>query len=198
MHSSHTRTHTHTHAHQSYSTTEEELKREFEHYGPIKTVNLIRDSKTGKSRGYAFIEYERLEDMKEAFKYSDERMIDGRRVKVDVERGRVEKNWRPRRLGGGLGGESRLHREVIAAAVDSGPAPRPSYGGDRGQRSSYGGGGGGGPRRGGGGYGGDSRYRPYGSSGRSGYDRDSPSHRDRRSSGGGRSSYRGSNGYGNY
>lgn len=39
-----------------------------------------------------------------AFKYGDGRKIDGKRVVVDIERGRTVKNWRPRRLGGGLGG----------------------------------------------------------------------------------------------
>jgi hypothetical protein len=33
----------------------------------------------------------------------DGRKIDGKRVLVDVERGRTVPNWRPRRLGGGLG-----------------------------------------------------------------------------------------------
>merc|ERR1712226_1091985 len=33
--------------------------------------------------------------------------IDGRRVLVDVERGRTVKGWLPRRLGGGLGGTRR-------------------------------------------------------------------------------------------
>jgi U1 small nuclear ribonucleoprotein 70kDa len=33
--------------------------------------------------------------------------IDGRRVVVDVERGRTVKGWKPRRLGGGLGGGKR-------------------------------------------------------------------------------------------
>jgi hypothetical protein len=32
------------------------------------------------------------------------RKIDGRRVLVDVERGRTVKGWKPRKLGGGLGG----------------------------------------------------------------------------------------------
>lgn len=41
----------------SFETTEKKLKREFEVYGPIKKVKIIKD-KTGKSRGYAFIEYE--------------------------------------------------------------------------------------------------------------------------------------------
>ena len=47
----------------------------------------------GKSRGYAFIEYEHKKDMKEAYKQADGRKIEGRRVVVDVERGRTVENW---------------------------------------------------------------------------------------------------------
>jgi len=39
-----------------------------------------------------------------AYKHADGKKIDGRRVLVDVERSRTVKGWRPRRLGGGLGG----------------------------------------------------------------------------------------------
>ena len=42
-----------------------------------------------------------------AYKHADGKKIDGRRVLVDVERGRTVKGWRPRRLGGGLGGTRR-------------------------------------------------------------------------------------------
>lgn len=38
-----------------------------------------------------------------AYKHGDGRKIEGRRVLVDVERGRTVKGWLPRRLGGGLG-----------------------------------------------------------------------------------------------
>ena len=38
-----------------------------------------------------------------AYKQADGRKIDNKRVIVDVERGRTVPNWRPRRLGGGLG-----------------------------------------------------------------------------------------------
>jgi len=38
------------------------------------------------------------------YKHADGKKIDGRRVLVDVERGRTVKGWLPRRLGGGLGG----------------------------------------------------------------------------------------------
>jgi RNA recognition motif-containing protein len=50
----------------------------------------------GKPRGYAFIEYEEERSVKEAFDRADGRKIDGRRVLVDVERGRTVKGWKPR------------------------------------------------------------------------------------------------------
>lgn len=56
-----------------------------------------------KSRGYAFIEFERERDMKAAYRGADGMRIDNRRILVDVERGRTHKGWLPRRLGGGLG-----------------------------------------------------------------------------------------------
>ncbi|PKU59292.1 U1 small nuclear ribonucleoprotein 70 kDa [Dendrobium catenatum] len=87
----------------SYETTEHRIKREFEAYGPIKRVRLIMDKETNKPRGYAFIEYMHTRDMKTAYKQADGRKLDNRRVLVDVERGRTVPNWRPRRLGGGLG-----------------------------------------------------------------------------------------------
>ncbi|KAJ9540958.1 hypothetical protein OSB04_027464 [Centaurea solstitialis] len=105
----------------NYETTESRIKREFEAYGPIKrvgfveypekglkviafcSVRLIADKETNKPRGYAFIEYMHTRDMKAAYKQADGRKLDNRRVLVDVERGRTVPNWRPRRLGGGLG-----------------------------------------------------------------------------------------------
>eukprot|EP00850_Spirogloea_muscicola_P004429 SM000019S04973 [mRNA] locus=s19:305030:308053:+ [translate_table: standard] len=87
----------------SYETTETKLKRECEAYGPVKKIRLVHDNATQKPRGYAFIEYMHTRDMKTAYKQADGRKIDNRRVTVDVERGRTVPNWRPRRLGGGLG-----------------------------------------------------------------------------------------------
>ena len=47
----------------------------------------------GKPRGYAFIEYEHKDDMKQAYKMADGRKVEDRRVLVDVERGRTVPNW---------------------------------------------------------------------------------------------------------
>ncbi|KAF7635005.1 RRM domain-containing protein [Meloidogyne graminicola] len=97
----------------NYETSENKLRREFEKYGKVKKVALIHD-KTGKPRGYAFIEYEHKSDMSAAYKKADGTKIDGRRVVVDYERGRTKKSWLPRRLGGGKG-ETRRTRESKAA-----------------------------------------------------------------------------------
>jgi U1 small nuclear ribonucleoprotein len=93
----------------SYETTDARLKKEFELYGPIKSIKIARDLQ-GKSRGYGFIEYENEEGYKNAYKHADGKRIDGRRIMVDYEQGRTTKGWKPRRLGGGKG-NSRATRQ---------------------------------------------------------------------------------------
>ena len=81
----------------------------------VKRIRLVKDL-NGKSRGYAFIEYEHKNDFKNAYKRADRKRIDNKRVYVDYERGRTENNWKPRRFGGGKGDSRRmpswLEREV--------------------------------------------------------------------------------------
>lgn len=54
---------------------------------------------SGKSRGYAFVEFESEDDMKRALRDANGMQIDQRRILVDVERGRTVPGWKPRRLG---------------------------------------------------------------------------------------------------
>ena len=68
--------------------------------------------KEERSRGYAFVEFVSNSDMTEAYRDADGRKIAGRRIVVDVERGRTVKQWTPRRLGGGLGGTRLGGKEV--------------------------------------------------------------------------------------
>ncbi|XP_046863065.1 U1 small nuclear ribonucleoprotein 70 kDa-like isoform X1 [Xenia sp. Carnegie-2017] len=88
----------------NYDTSEKKMRREMEVYGPVKSIQMVTNSTTGKPRGYCFVEFEHERDMHTAYKHADGKKIDGRRIVVDVERGRTVKNWKPRRLGGGLGG----------------------------------------------------------------------------------------------
>jgi U1 small nuclear ribonucleoprotein len=48
----------------SSKTTAKHLKRTFEEYGPISKLFIIHDTKSDKSRNYAFIEYEDINDFK--------------------------------------------------------------------------------------------------------------------------------------
>jgi len=50
---------------------------------------------------------------KAAYKRADGKKIDGRRVVVDIERGRTIKGWKPRRLGGGKGGRKSHYDPAI-------------------------------------------------------------------------------------
>lgn len=53
---------------QHKSATESDVRREFEGYGTIERVRIVRDKK-GRSRGYAFVVYERERDMKGLFRF---------------------------------------------------------------------------------------------------------------------------------
>lgn len=96
----------------SYEADERDLEREFGRFGPIERIRIITDTRAHEKpnkkkkphRGYAFVVYEREKDMRAALDSCDGVRIKDRRIKVDVERGRTVKGWKPRRLGGGLGG----------------------------------------------------------------------------------------------
>jgi RNA recognition motif-containing protein len=72
-------------------------------------VQIVKHFKTGKSKGYAFVEFRHREDADNAMR-ADGRKIDGMRCIVDRELGRTNLDWTPRRLGGGKG-EKRRNRE---------------------------------------------------------------------------------------
>ncbi|ODO09736.1 hypothetical protein I350_01952 [Cryptococcus amylolentus CBS 6273] len=139
----------------SKKATETDLQREFEMYGPIERIRIVRDRK-GKSTGYAFIVYERERDMKAAYKDAEGIPVHHKKILVDVERGRTVKGWKPQRLGGGLGGRPK------PIPVEAAPVLAPS-GGFRGGRGGFRGGARGGGFRGGfqggnrGGFGGGDR-----------------------------------------
>lgn len=158
--------------------TEDELLREFDVYGHVERIRLVTDPESGKSKGYAFLVYERERDMKAAYKDADGMKMHGKRLLIDVERGRTVKGWKPRRLGGGLGGRIKKLKgkktkhffisvnklSLFSLRLPGGvpapePIPVPPMGGGYGPpgggfRGGFGGGRGGFGGRGGGGFGG--------------------------------------------
>ncbi|KAL5412049.1 hypothetical protein PMIN06_003542 [Paraphaeosphaeria minitans] len=145
----------------NYSTTEEDLEREFGRYGPIERIRIIENVKAApdasikkRKRGYAFIVYEREKDMKAAYKETDGMRIKDRKVTVDVERGRTVSGWRPRRFGGGLGGRNYTKQAAARSGGGGFGGPPAGPGGFGARPGGFGGGRFAGGGRGGG-FGGD-------------------------------------------
>ena len=75
------------------------LKYEFEEFGTIKEVKIIRNRK-GENKGYGFIEFERTKDFREALEKGNKKKINGRHVNVEMERGRTDSKFKPLRFWG--------------------------------------------------------------------------------------------------
>uniref|UniRef100_A0A671XN27 Transformer 2 alpha homolog n=1 Tax=Sparus aurata TaxID=8175 RepID=A0A671XN27_SPAAU len=67
----------------SLYTTERDLREVFSRYGPLAGVNVVYDQRTGRSRGFAFVYFERIDDSKEAMERANGMELDGRRIRVD-------------------------------------------------------------------------------------------------------------------
>ncbi len=87
----------------NYETTEEAICDIFSQYGTVKSVRILVDRETGRSRGYGFIEMENRDEGQAAIDALDGYELDGRRLKVKEGRGKKERhggNQRRRRGGG--------------------------------------------------------------------------------------------------
>lgn len=67
----------------SVATTEQQINQIFSKYGPLERVNIVLDSKTGRSRGFCFVYFESSEDAKEAKNNCSGMEIDERKIRVD-------------------------------------------------------------------------------------------------------------------
>ncbi|XP_026875506.2 U11/U12 small nuclear ribonucleoprotein 35 kDa protein [Electrophorus electricus] len=86
-------------------TTQEDLQNLFSKFGDIRRVRLVRDTVTGFSKGYAFIEYKEERSLMKAWRDANKMVVDQNELFVDFEQERSLQGWIPRRLGGGLGGK---------------------------------------------------------------------------------------------
>lgn len=90
----------------SYQTTESELQDYFAQSGAVVSVNLMVDKVTGKSRGFAFVEYATPEEAARAVEQFHNQDFQGRALTVNVARPREERAPR----GSGNRGEARSER----------------------------------------------------------------------------------------
>lgn len=81
----------------SYQTGENDLQDLFAQAGSVTSVNLMMDKVTGKSRGFAFIEFGTAEEANRAVEQFHNKEFQGRQMTVNIARPREE---RPPRFSG--------------------------------------------------------------------------------------------------
>lgn len=74
-----------------YSVTEDELRDYFAQAGTIKSVALIRDRDTGRSKGFAFVEYETSEEAQKAIDFFNGKQLQDRTLTVNEARPREDR-----------------------------------------------------------------------------------------------------------
>jgi cold-inducible RNA-binding protein len=94
----------------SYQTAENDLQDYFSQAGSVTSVNLMMDKMTGKSRGFAFIEFGSLDEANKAIEQFHNKDFQGRALTVNVARPREERPPQQRWGGARDGGHERRER----------------------------------------------------------------------------------------
>ncbi len=66
----------------NYSLSEEDVQRIFEVLGKVDAIKIIRDKKTGKSKGFGFLDMPNKKEAMEAIKTLDGKTVAGRNLRV--------------------------------------------------------------------------------------------------------------------
>lgn len=82
-------------------TSETEIRKEFELYGEVSTVNLIKDKYTNTLKGFGFVEMPNKDEAEKALKNLDGTMFSGRPLTVNPAKPKTETHDKPRRYNTG-------------------------------------------------------------------------------------------------
>src|SRR5258706_2998378 len=83
----------------SFQTMENDIQDYFAQAGIVSSVNLMMDKFTGKSRGFAFVEFSSTAEAQKAVDMFHNKEFQGRQLTVNIARPREERP--PIRSGGG-------------------------------------------------------------------------------------------------
>ena len=75
----------------SFRTLESDLSDYFSQAGVVASCNLMLDKYTGRSRGFAFVEYATAEEANKAVEMFDKKELDGRALTVNIARPREDR-----------------------------------------------------------------------------------------------------------
>lgn len=84
--------------------TEEEIRKAFEEFGEITSINILKDRYTNESRGFGFVEMPAKSEAIEAIKQVDGMEIKGKRLIVNEARPKTDRRGGGKRGGGGSRG----------------------------------------------------------------------------------------------
>ncbi|MCX8157956.1 MAG: RNA-binding protein [Verrucomicrobiae bacterium] len=79
----------------SYKTTDADLQDYFSQAGVVTSCNVMLDKFTGRSRGFAFVEFATEEEAKKAVEQFHNKEFQGRPLTVNIARPREERPPRP-------------------------------------------------------------------------------------------------------
>ncbi|MGW8123801.1 RNA recognition motif domain-containing protein [Roseivirga echinicomitans] len=113
----------------SYETQESNLRALFEQIGQVKSLKIITDRETGKSKGFAFVTMANKEDGQKAITQLDGSAVDGRNISVSEAEDRKSNERKPT-PGQGQKPEFKPRREESRDEEDS-------DGGGKPERSSH-------------------------------------------------------------
>ena len=116
----------------AYQTMENDLQDYFAQAGAVTSVNLMLDKFTGKSRGFAFIEFASADDAQKAVEMFQGKDFQGRALTVNIARPKEDRP--PRREGGGGGGGYRGGGGGGGGGYRGGGGGREREGGGRSER----------------------------------------------------------------
>jgi len=85
----------------SFQTGENDLQDYFEQAGAVTSVNLMIDKMSGRSRGFAFVEFSSPEEAQKAIEQFHDKEFQGRKITVNIARPREDRPPRSDRFAGG-------------------------------------------------------------------------------------------------
>ena len=73
-----------------YKMDEDDLKGQFGEFGSVKSVKIITDRDTGRSKGFGFVEMETEEEAQACIENLNEKDFQGRNIRVNIARERSD------------------------------------------------------------------------------------------------------------
>ena len=94
----------------AFTVTEEDLKKAFEAFGQVASVNIIKDQYSNQSKGFGFVEMPDSSEAQAAISALNGKELNGRTLTVNQAKPKADRNrgggfggWGGKRGGGGRG-----------------------------------------------------------------------------------------------